>query len=81
MLIAVLLLLILADLKGLNENHCERTALKKMADSDEKMVALPKNCFVLDWENNYTPEETEKEAKLIHYWNITPEKKLYYNKR
>jgi hypothetical protein len=76
-----LLVLTLADLEGLNENHCKRTALKKMADSDKKVVALPKNCFVLDWENNYTPEETEKEAKLIHYWNITPEKKLYYNKR
>lgn len=80
-LIAVLLILTMADLEGLNKNLCERMALKKMADSTEKVVALPKDCFVLDWENNYTPEETEKEAKLIHYWNITSEKKLYFNEK
>jgi hypothetical protein len=56
-------------------------ALKKMADSKEKIIELPKDCFVLGWENKFDYAQTEKEAELIYFWKITNEKKLYYNKQ
>jgi hypothetical protein len=80
-LIFVLLVFIVADFEGFGENSCERMALKKMADSKEKIIELPKDCFVLGWENKFDYAQTEKEAELIYFWKITNEKKLYYNKQ
>lgn len=77
--IVCLLLFTIADIKGIGRNRCERQAFEKMAGSKESIVEIPKDCFVLDWQNMYDYKQSEKKAELIYYWRITSEKKLFYN--
>jgi hypothetical protein len=80
LLIAIVLLIFsIADIKGLNKNKCEKAALQKMSKTNEKIVALPNNCYVLSWENIYDYQQSENKAELIFLWRITSEKKLFYN--
>nr|WP_319511613.1 hypothetical protein [uncultured Draconibacterium sp.] len=81
LLIFVLLTFSIADIKGLGRNKCERKALKKIAQSKEKIVSIPKDCFVLSWANNSIPQDSKMRAELLYYWNITPEVKLFYNEK
>lgn len=78
-LIIYLLFLTIVDTGGIGENQCERNAFNKMAESKENIVAIPKDCFVLDWHNVYDYKLTENKAELIHFWRITDESKLFYN--
>lgn len=79
MLIISLLLFTLADLKGMGKNRCERMAFEMMSNSKEDIVAIPKDCFVLSWQNNFDYKKSEKRAEAIRFWRITNEKKLFYN--
>jgi hypothetical protein len=80
-LIFVLLIFIVADLDGIGENKCERNAFEKMAHSKESIVAIPKDCHIMDWYNVYDYNQTESKAELIYYWGITDHKKLFYNEQ
>lgn len=80
-IIIYLILLTAVDFKGFGRNKCEREAFEKMAISDEKIVLIPKGCFVLDWVNEFDYKKTENKAELIHFWNITPETKLFCNEQ
>ena len=80
-MIIYLLLLIIVDFEGIGENKCERHAFEKMVQSKDSIVSIPKNCFVLDWDNVYDYKLTKNKAELIHYWGITDETKLFYNDR
>lgn len=81
--VAVLILCLsiytVADMKGIGRNRCERGALEKMANSNEKIVSIPNGCIVLDWSQEFDYTKSVKKAELIHYWRITPEIKLFYN--
>jgi hypothetical protein len=79
---AVLLCLLIftfADMKGIGSNRCERQAFIKMAGSDESVISIPKDCFVLDWQNNHDFMQSKKKAELIYYWRITDREILFYN--
>ena len=79
---AVLLCLLVftfADMKGIGRNRCERQAFEKMARSDDSIITIPKDCFVLDWQNMHDYRQSEKKVDLIYYWRITNKKILFYN--
>jgi hypothetical protein len=78
-IVLILLVFTVADFKGLGKNRCEKEAFQKMATSPEKIVQLPKDCFIMNWENISDYRQSENRAELIYRWNITPEKKLFYN--
>ncbi len=78
-LLLCLLIFTIADFKGIGRNLCERAALEKMANSEEKIVSIPNGCFVLDWSNEFDYTKSEKKAELIYYWKITREPKFFYN--
>ncbi|MFW6310582.1 MAG: hypothetical protein ACOC1D_05700 [Prolixibacteraceae bacterium] len=78
-IIVCLLVFTFADMKGIGRNRCERQALEKMAQSEEKIIAIPKDCLVLDWHNVHDYRQSEVKAELIHYWGITDKKILFYN--
>ena len=78
---ASLSLYTIVDIDGLDKNKCEREALLTMASSTEKIIELPKDCYVMSWSNIYDYKSSEGRAELIHYWNITPEVKLFYNEK
>jgi hypothetical protein len=75
----ILLIYSFADLGGINKNRCERKALQKMATSNDSIVSIPKDCFVMSWDNTFDYKESENRARLIHFWGITHEIKLFYN--
>ena len=77
----VLLVYTFSDLDGRNKNRCEREALEKMALSQDGIVSIPKNCFVMSWTNTFDYQQSENRAKLIHYWGITRKKKLFFNEQ
>jgi hypothetical protein len=78
-IVMVLLVFTFADFKGLGKNRCEKEAFQKMATSTEKIIQIPKDCFIMNWENISDYKRSENRAELIYRWNITPEKKLFYN--
>jgi hypothetical protein len=78
-IVLVLLIFTITDTKGLGKNKCEKEAFQKMATSVEKVVQIPKDCFIMNWVNIYDYRQSENRAELIYRWNITQEKKLFYN--
>jgi hypothetical protein len=80
-IIIYLLILMLVDTGGTAENDCESNAFEKMAGSKESVVAIPKDCFVLDWQNVFDYQLNRDKAELIYYWGITDEIKLFYNEQ
>ena len=79
LIIGVLFIYTNADEAKFNNNKCERNALKIIADSKDKVVQLSTNCTVIAWEMITKPEGSELDAELLNIWNITKEKKLYFN--
>ncbi|MDX8338465.1 hypothetical protein SLH46_04685 [Draconibacterium sp. IB214405] len=79
LIVVCLSLFTIVDAEGLDKNDCEKKAFQKMASSQEKIVRLPKDCYVMNWSNIYDYKKSERRAELIHYWKITPELKLFYN--
>jgi hypothetical protein len=80
--VAVLLCLLVftfADMKGIGRNRCERQAFEKMARSDDSLITIPKDCFVLSWQNMHDYRQSEKKAELIYYWRITDKIILFSN--
>ncbi|WP_400190222.1 M24 family metallopeptidase [Hymenobacter sp. B81] len=66
------------DQSNLKENNCEVDALRTIADSPEKIVHLESNCSVMNWGLMTDPNNSVEQAKMLHYWRITKEEKLYY---
>jgi hypothetical protein len=70
----------LADISSLKEDECQREALHTIASSNEPVVALEKDCHLLSWGPILEKEHSALNAELLLIWNITSEKRLYYNK-
>ena len=79
--ILCLLLFTVADIKGIGRNRCERQAFEEMARSTDSIIAIPRDCFVIDWQNMHDYRQSERKAELIYFWGITSEKKLFYNEQ
>lgn len=80
-IIIVLLIYTFSDYKGIGKNKCERAAFEKMAISKDSVVVIPKDCFIMSWENNFDYKQSEKRAEVIQFWGITDKKILFYNKQ
>jgi hypothetical protein len=64
----------------LDKNRCEKNTLEQIAKSKDSIVVIENDCKVLSWEKINKPEDSELNAQLLQIWNITKDKKLYYNK-
>lgn len=69
-----------ADKPVFAKNACEKAALASIAQSPEKIVALENDCTVMAWGKITDPNYSETNAQLLHYWGVTKELKLYYQK-
>jgi hypothetical protein len=58
--------------------ECEKDALETISRSDEKIVELEHDCFIMDWRVLIDPDRRELDADLLYLWNITDERKLFY---
>ena len=79
-IIAVSLIFTIADEPEFDKNGCERLALERLSNSDQKITLLDNDCNVLSWEKIAKPEESIYNARLIKFWGITKEERLYYQK-
>ncbi len=61
-----------------NRNKCEKTALQTIAESNENVVKLNKNCTVMDWGYSLKPADSKWNAILFYHWGITKKVQLYY---
>lgn len=63
-----------------DDNIGERQALEKLAHAGSApVVPLPEDCAVLGWEPFGAPRESLAAARLLQYWGVTKEVKLYYH--
>jgi hypothetical protein len=61
-----------------NRNKCEKMALQTIAESNENVVKINKNCTVMDWGLSVKPEDSKWNAILFYHWGITKKVQLYY---
>ena len=76
----MLLLFTISDTAEFDTNKCERSALKEISESKDKIVELKCDCNVLAWNKLIKPEDSELQAQLLTIWRITNDNKLYFNK-
>ena len=69
-----------ADKPEFNKNYCEKSAIEKISQSSEKIVAIESACNILSWDIITDPKESELNGQLLANWRITNDKKLYYQK-
>jgi len=67
------------DVSDLKENNCEVEAQRIIAKSPEKIIHLEQNCSVMDWSTITDYNKSEEQSKMMKFWNITKEEKLYYH--
>lgn len=67
------------DRSNLLENNCEVEALRTIAQSKEKTVHLEANCSIMNWGTITDPRYSDEQGKMLYYWNITKEEKLFYH--
>jgi hypothetical protein len=77
-IIALLLMIQNADRLDLSNYQCERRALEKIAASPDSIVVLNEDCNIMDWSITADPEIRQLDADLLHFWNVTDRKKLFY---
>lgn len=77
-LVAVLLVFANADELGLQNNRCERDALRQIADAPTAVVPLSNDCPVMDWRPNTKPEGSAVNGQMLHFWGVTREPKLFF---
>jgi len=69
-----------ADQPEFGKNDCEKVALEKIAQSTDNIVLIGSDCNLLSWEKITDPKVSELNGQLLKDWNITSDKKLYYQK-
>lgn len=79
-IIILLMIFTNADRMDTRNYDCERQAIETIAQSPEKIVELDCNCPIMEFRivNDYL--HSELKGELFYYWNITNEKKLFYQK-
>lgn len=56
----------------------ERKCLEILANSPNEVTALPATFNVMSWTPITDPKFSESNATMLKFWNITKEKKLYF---
>lgn len=56
----------------------ERQCIETLAKSQNEVTKLPDTFNVMSWYPLTDPKQSESNAKMLKFWNITKEKKLYY---
>ena len=79
-IILFLIVFTYADKYTDKDYFCERNALEVLSKSQENPVILNSDCSIMEWKPIHSAAESELNATLFQYWNITKEKKLYYQK-
>lgn len=63
-----------------NYNQCERQAISRIAQAPSSIVHIPADCTVMEWNIIKEASQSRYITDMFLYWNITREKKLFYQK-
>jgi len=77
-IVLFLMIFINANKSNFNDNQCEIQALEKISKSPDKIVRVDCNCTIMGWKKTTDYKDSDLNAELLFYWNITKKKKLYY---
>jgi hypothetical protein len=77
-IIGFILLFTISDNPNGGANSCEIEHLNKLASSEETPVVLSDECLLLSWRIITDPADSKDQAEVIYIWNITAERKRYY---
>jgi len=77
-IIVFLSIFMYADQLDTRNYECEKQALEKIAQSTENIVKIDSNCPIMDWKPIKETELSTLNSELFFYWNITKERKMYY---
>jgi hypothetical protein len=78
--IVFLLIFTIADEPMIKDNQCEKEALRKLVVSDQKITLLENDCTVMGWTKFKDYNLTKNNSKILIYWGVLKEEKLYYQK-
>lgn len=76
----IFILFSFADERGFEKEDKEKEALRMISLSPENVILLERDMKVLSWGNIEKPEDSELNSQLLVIWNITKEKKWFYNR-
>ncbi|WP_345081827.1 hypothetical protein [Nemorincola caseinilytica] len=62
------------------DNSCEKNALRKIAASKERVVALDEQCPIMAWEKITDTTASKDLTAMLRIWQITKEDKVFYQK-
>jgi len=79
-LVSIILMFANADRVNKADYLCERQALEMIAISTDSIVALEADCKIMDWRITTDPVQRELDADLLLFWNVTNEKRLFFQK-
>ncbi|HEX8327615.1 MAG TPA: hypothetical protein VF629_08745 [Hymenobacter sp.] len=66
--------------KPSESNACERSLFAQLASSPDPIVQLPATCTMMDWQPLTDYRNSGLNGMMLHYWNVTETRKLYYQK-
>lgn len=75
--ILVIFIFTAVDLKTKSNNDCERRALQTLSETKQKTIELNCDCTVLSWIKINRFEDSQSNAIMLKYWNITQDTVLY----
>jgi hypothetical protein len=76
----IALIFTVADKSVKRENDCEKSALSKIALSNEKIIELGNDCTVMSWYKITDPVYSRINCELLKIWCVTNEEKTYFQK-
>jgi len=80
LLIGILAVFTVNDQPQFHLNDCEREMISKIHNSKDDVVELPDDCNLMNWHRIRNPKASNTNAALFKRWNVTGEKKWYYQK-
>lgn len=68
-----------ADEPNYDANDCEKRALKKIIQSEQKTIQLKHDCNVMAWQKFDSPVKSKINSQVLQMWNIIDKDKRYYH--
>jgi hypothetical protein len=81
LLISLITFYSIADTNVQEHFYCEYEALTEISNAEVDIVELNSNCPVMEFRIVHDPEHSILKAELLRKWNVTQERKLFYQKR
>lgn len=73
----VMLIFTYADKPNFKGDRCQRSQIKRLQQSKEKITILPADCPILTWDCTKDTQWTIDGSRMLYFWGITDTVKIY----